>query len=62
MCNNQEVVTIRAITRPMSKDSKRLLMIGFEACDRDGNQVDKSRRIEELIQKYPQASVQYRPS
>lgn len=62
MFNIQQVVNIRAITRPMSKDSERLLTIGFQACDREGNQVDKSRRIEELIRKYPEASVQYRPS
>lgn len=62
MSNSQEVVTIRAITRPLLKDSKRLLIIGFQACDREGKQVERSRHIEDLIRKYPEASVQYRPS
>jgi hypothetical protein len=56
MDSNQEVVYIRTVKKRMSKYDSRIIIVGYEACDKDGRCIESSESLEVLKQKYSQAN------
>lgn len=55
MDSNKEVVYIRTIKKKMSYFDPGLIIVGYEACDKDGNCIERNDSLEALKQKYPEA-------
>lgn len=55
MESNQEAVYIRTVKKRMSKYDSRIIIVGYEACNKDGRCIESSESLEVLKQKYPEA-------